>query len=406
MSIDSRDSLKLTRQQLYDQVWSTPMRTLAQQYGLSDVGLAKVCKKHDIPRPPVGYWAKLQHGKPVEQPPLPDSSSDGAIEISNPGDRQASESAEADSTVQQLAAEEKKKDAKIEIADSLRGAHKLVSQANQDFQGVKAGETGLVDPGDGAVLDIHVAKASQHRALRIMDALLKALEDRGYSVSPGPTVRLLDADVRFGIVEQLDTKEEEPDEHDLDGHYTFGHSRFNRKKVASGRFELRLHDEESYWRLHCRKAWRDTKTKRLENELNKFVSGLMTFAAKSREREEEHRLREEKRLEEERRRQEEAQRRAELCERYKAEKARVDRLMQEANNWRKSQDLRDFIDAMKRRHLERHGTIDADTDFARWLEWAYEQADRLDPLTSSPPSILDEDVGDLEDEHHRFGRRW
>ncbi len=41
------------------------------KYGLSDVGLAKVCKRHDIPRPPVGYWAKVEHGKKVRRPKLP-----------------------------------------------------------------------------------------------------------------------------------------------------------------------------------------------------------------------------------------------------------------------------------------------------------------------------------------------
>jgi len=57
----------LTRRQLYDKVWTTPMRHLAKEYGISDVGLAKICKKHDIPRPGVGYWAKLEFGKEVEK---------------------------------------------------------------------------------------------------------------------------------------------------------------------------------------------------------------------------------------------------------------------------------------------------------------------------------------------------
>lgn len=46
------------------------MRKLAKTYGLSDVGLAKVCTKHDIPRPPRGYWAQKQLGYSPEQTPL------------------------------------------------------------------------------------------------------------------------------------------------------------------------------------------------------------------------------------------------------------------------------------------------------------------------------------------------
>jgi hypothetical protein len=63
--------LVFAREELYEQVWATPMRKLAAAYGLSDVGLAKVCKKHQIPRPPVGYWAKKEFGKALPRPPLP-----------------------------------------------------------------------------------------------------------------------------------------------------------------------------------------------------------------------------------------------------------------------------------------------------------------------------------------------
>jgi hypothetical protein len=61
----------LTREELYDLVWSVPIIKLAKRFYLSDQGLAKKCKKHNIPRPPMGYWAKLEHGKPVEKTPLP-----------------------------------------------------------------------------------------------------------------------------------------------------------------------------------------------------------------------------------------------------------------------------------------------------------------------------------------------
>jgi hypothetical protein len=63
----------LTREELYGRVWTTPMRRLAQEFGVSDVGLAKICRRHDIPTPPVGYWAKKEYGKPVEQTPLPNA---------------------------------------------------------------------------------------------------------------------------------------------------------------------------------------------------------------------------------------------------------------------------------------------------------------------------------------------
>ena len=38
------------------------MRALAKECGLSDVGLAKICEKHQIPRPPMGYWVRVERG--------------------------------------------------------------------------------------------------------------------------------------------------------------------------------------------------------------------------------------------------------------------------------------------------------------------------------------------------------
>ena len=51
-----------TRRELYELVWATPLSTLALQFGLSDRGLAKICKRHRVPTPPRGYWAKLAAG--------------------------------------------------------------------------------------------------------------------------------------------------------------------------------------------------------------------------------------------------------------------------------------------------------------------------------------------------------
>jgi hypothetical protein len=48
------------------------MQNLAPKYGVSDVGLAKACRKLHIPLPGRGYWAKKAAGKSVpERLPLP-----------------------------------------------------------------------------------------------------------------------------------------------------------------------------------------------------------------------------------------------------------------------------------------------------------------------------------------------
>ena len=45
---------------------------LAKELGVSDVALHKICRKHDIPNPPLGWWAKKAAGKAVVQIPLPE----------------------------------------------------------------------------------------------------------------------------------------------------------------------------------------------------------------------------------------------------------------------------------------------------------------------------------------------
>ena len=64
-------SMTLTRKELYDRVWSEPMQRLSKEFGLSDVGLAKTCRRYGIPVPPRGYWAKKQAGHTVRKIPLP-----------------------------------------------------------------------------------------------------------------------------------------------------------------------------------------------------------------------------------------------------------------------------------------------------------------------------------------------
>jgi hypothetical protein len=76
-----KTSIQLTREQLYEKVWSQPISRLAREWGISDVGLAEICKRYNIPRPSLGHWARKQHGYNPAQPPLPQSKDEVVIEI-------------------------------------------------------------------------------------------------------------------------------------------------------------------------------------------------------------------------------------------------------------------------------------------------------------------------------------
>ena len=65
----------ISREALYELVWSKPMTHVAKELGISDVMLGKMCKEQLVPKPPRGYWANLGSDKKrvvYVRPELPD----------------------------------------------------------------------------------------------------------------------------------------------------------------------------------------------------------------------------------------------------------------------------------------------------------------------------------------------
>ncbi len=141
--------------------------------------------------------------------------------------------------------------------------------------------------------------------------------------------------------------------------------------TPSGRLKLKI-IEYTWGREGLRKTWTDGKCQRIENILNEFIDGMIVIAGKLRERMLEHQAREKK--EEEEKRIREA-----AIKRYEVEEAKVEKLMSDMTKWNRSKQLRAYIRAVKKKRIMTPA----------WIKWAYEQADRLDPLKESPPSILD-----------------
>jgi hypothetical protein len=61
----------ITRQELYERIWTTPIVRLAEELGYSYPELITIIATLNIPRPSGGYWYRLQHGGASEQVPLP-----------------------------------------------------------------------------------------------------------------------------------------------------------------------------------------------------------------------------------------------------------------------------------------------------------------------------------------------
>jgi len=73
--------IRMDRAALFERVWSEPVENLAKTWGLSGRGLSKACQRLQIPVPPRGFWARVQHGQKLRRPRLPELQPGEAEEI-------------------------------------------------------------------------------------------------------------------------------------------------------------------------------------------------------------------------------------------------------------------------------------------------------------------------------------
>lgn len=396
MQEQNSELIVLTRQDLYDRVWTRAMRTVAPELGVSDVGLKKLCKRLDIPTPPLGYWAKKEYGKATKQPRLPaygDAELEGIKFYPNAQEGRSEMARE----VVEVLLREKAKENRIVVPDRLGEPCLLVERTSKSLKAARADDEGLVQPRAKKTLDVGVAPDNVERAMLIMDTLLKALDSRSLHVQLrdhdgawATTVTVLDEAIDFALHEIVDRVERDPtpaEKRRMDQlPYFHGNDRFY-NRVPSGRLCLEIKSGPANGRRH---RFADTKRRPLANLLNTFVSTLFRTAEDIKvERKRLEELRQE-REQQERRRQEWERQRYEKLEEIRAEEERVAALMGEAEAWHKSQAIRTYIQAARENLIEVRGEVVPDSDADGWLRWANNQADRVDPLTDSPPSVLDE----------------
>jgi hypothetical protein len=192
----------MTRQQLYELVWKQPATTLAQTYGISDVGLAKVCRRHDIPRPSRGYWAQKEAGKSPATTPLPRPEYDCKINLREVADLPPGSAEKPSSTLKS----QKNALPIVAVVSSLSDPHELVRRAHEKLKDARADEQGILRNKSAATLAIEVSNDSLTRALLIMDAVIKELERGGHTVKSGPTVTIQGVDLKFSLYEHLVTE--------------------------------------------------------------------------------------------------------------------------------------------------------------------------------------------------------
>jgi len=378
------DTIVLNRKDLYEKVWKEPMSRIAPQYGISDVGLKKICRKLDIPTPPRGYWVRLQFGQKVERTPLP-KLKEGTPSIYELQGGQIDEKVQTFWTeVTEIIAKEKALATGIKIPKILSSPHPLIRETKGVLSKAKQDDFGVLRPWRKRYLDIRVSPENLNRALRIMQALIKAFESRGFPVSiknngdgyPSTYIKIFGEEIKFALKEKVSRSEHVPTEKEQQEKRKHGFLYDIQRWdfTPTGKFTLLIDD----WGNGQRKQWSDGRTQTVEGLLHSFLIGVVKYADVERQ-ERELREEEQQQWEEERRL------RAELERRRRAEEERLQDLEHQTLQWAKSQQLRAYIKEVEKVASRRPKPNEFQSDLDLWLNWAKLHADRLDPLTRGLP---------------------
>jgi hypothetical protein len=392
------------RSELYQQVWAEPIRTIAKRMGLSDVGLAKMCRKHGIPLPKRGHWARVAAGYFDEPPPLPPLKPGEAEEWTVVREDQAPRKPRTEPSAQIWIPA--KTPPEITVRATLEGEHRLVGSAHARLSRLRPDGFGFVHYFMHACLDICVSPDELDRALRIMDAVIRGCEARGFrvEVTPVPRVRQFDryrperdqqpnvtrvlVDGEWICLRLWERRKREPvappkPPRDLRGE---GRERWiqdhrpSPKHAPSGVLELGFRLDE------LRPTWKDYPRRPLELQLDEVLAGLAALPGRARAaRAEAQRIRElDEAAAEARRHQEFLEAGARLkAERKEREERRLDdEVIASLERWRLARDLRAYAGEARRLAAEGRCRITPGSELDRRVSRALEIANRVDPLAA------------------------
>lgn len=293
---------RLTREELYALVWASPMTRVAKQFGLSDVALHKICRKHDVPTPPQGYWAKKEFGKPVTVTLLP-SAETGPIYIH--------ERAGASESSAVAAARGRVHAALTNGAGSVASdtSAPLLERSLAQLAKARAGKDGLICIEGDNLIAIAVRPESEARAKMLLTNLIEAAQRAGITLvaAPGGARWLAEGEqVEFAIKELTDRLEHVPTEKELRAvarweaeraaylKRTGYDSSWGKPHIPKWeeRFQGRLgfaleavrdRTTHEYGGPALRNAFNDTKTRDVAKAIPQVVAGIAAIAVTKRE---------------------------------------------------------------------------------------------------------------------------
>lgn len=163
-----------SRADFYHLVWTKPVSHLARDLRLSDVAIHKICRKHDIPTPPPGWWAKKQAGRDVEKTPLPEPGNAAShVNISTP---------EICSELEVLtkAREAARVTASTTTPNRSITTDPIVEATIAALRSAQPSRKGLVSVSSSNLISCEVTPASITRLETILRRLVAAAEDQGF----------------------------------------------------------------------------------------------------------------------------------------------------------------------------------------------------------------------------------
>ncbi|MGX5733806.1 hypothetical protein [Bosea thiooxidans] len=179
----SPEALKISREDLYEQVWVAPINHLAEKFGVSGSYLARVCSALNVPRPPLGYWQKKAVGKAAPRPELPPAL---------PGDQLSW------AKDKPLAAPVKKRvwrtvDRKAATKTIRPARHPMLIGVEESFRKSRTiEETEFLRPYKQLLPDIVASEPRLGRALELANDIYSALYRKGHRVLIAPPDQELD----------------------------------------------------------------------------------------------------------------------------------------------------------------------------------------------------------------------
>lgn len=352
--------MRIRAKDLYDAVWAKPVRTLAKEWGLSDVGLAKVCRKYGIPLPRVGHWAKVTVGRGYPRPPY---TGDPNIEISFEGTPSLKRPVLTQEAQQKLAPAVKAiadlpvEEERRELAYWTKKTAKALDK--------KPDPSGFLVTSKEA-FKVSISNAARERAIQILNKLEIALSAAGV-VWEADEKRHMVVGKMHGETLAFELAERYSRTEHIKKHPTYS---WMDEKTYTYTFSGDLAIRIDGW-YEGRKSWADGKTKRLEEKLPEVIEGFLAAAEAMRQRTIE-------REEQKRRWAEEERQRVERERVAREEKAFLEATIKDANNWAQANTIRQY--AAHLRKLIGDQNIQLTDAGVEWLAKIERSADRLDPV--------------------------